>query len=1017
MAVIESLRRCLCRLLLLIVTLSLMAAQTAVAAPRVLALISYDPTWASLTPYTIWFRDILDKKADIHYVFMNSKVLPPQEAREYAMSQFPALTSDGRLPYDIVYSCDDDALDFVLDNRNTLFRDIPVVFNGINDIDKALNAAANSQMTGVVELYPLRDTIQLALSLTPNAERIIAIVDNTSTGRGFVRTLTKMKGEFTNVEITFLNTSELTQREIANYCHQLKPTDVPIFMVMTHDKDGNNYSPDDAGSFLARELKVPLYRVSDYGLGRGFIGGFELEAEASGRMAGGMIAWVLAGENISQMPVEYAPTRAIFDEQVINEFGLSKKNLPENTIYINHVPTFIDRYRDLLIPGSVVGLLMIILAAYSYHRSRQAGQRLAQAEEEKRILERLQQEHNVLQTVTINLTRKKIISQSIQVTLPGMNITFTNVETPFKAWGALIVDDDARRKFNRIFSFMNLRDEYRVGNRSVDFEAEYKDSHGSSRWMHAQANLLRETTGGELLMIFYVRDIDDYKRDQLAVRSAMEGEIDYIACLDLHTGLAHMIEQSTFVRTLASDFSTNYVYETEWRKAIDIIIGAEKQSEYQMTFSTDSLKNRLSRGQEVRFLFWTDSGGRHAYKQLRASFLDERRDKIVFVQKDITEVYEDEARRNRLLERALAAAQQASRAKSDFLSRVSHEIRTPLNAIIGLTGLTRSRTTDAEYVATSLAKIDTSAEFLLSLINDVLDISRIERGKMLLDKQPHRLDVFLAAISDLVRPKADEKGVVFTFQDQGELPEACVFDSMKLKQVLINIISNAIKFTPKDGSVTASIECVELKEDSATLRFTVADTGIGIAKEFIPRLFHAFEQESAGNTTIYGGTGLGMAISKNIIDLMGGTIEVASEKGHGATFTVTVTLPLSEPPASEKPIGSDSENLDFSGHRVLLVEDNEINREIAEMILQEVGLTVETATNGEEAVDMFLSHEGSYYGLIFMDVRMPVMDGLEATRRIRASDSSAAQTIPIVAMSANAMSEDVAAGHAAGMNE
>ncbi len=347
---------------------------------------------------------------------------------------------------------------------------------------------------------------------------------------------------------------------------------------------------------------------------------------------------------------------------------------------------------------------------------------------------------------------------------------------------------------------------------------------------------------------------------------------------------------------------------------------------------------------------------------------------------------------------------------------MSHEIRTPMNAIIGLTALAKGRVEDTAYVSESLSKMDSAAHFLLGLINDVLDISRIERGKMQLDNAPHNMAAFLEGIDVIVRARAAEGAVRYARTTKGDMPEACVFDALKLKQVLVNLLSNAVKFTPRDGSVDFTVETLGISGDWATLRFTVRDTGIGIAPEFLPRLFNPFEQESAGNTTRYGGTGLGLAISKSIIDLMGGSIRVESEKGVGSIFFVSVTLPIAS--LTEEIGGDDGETPDFSGMRALLAEDNEINREIATAILEDKGFAVDPATDGEGAVKKFRENAPQTYDVILMDIRMPFLDGFGATEQIRATEGRPdAKTVPIVAMSANAFEEDVQHARAVGMDD
>ena len=551
--------------------------------------------------------------------------------------------------------------------------------------------------------------------------------------------------------------------------------------------------------------------------------------------------------------------------------------------------------------------------------------------------------------------------------------------------------------------------------KSIEYMRRFPD--GELRWVRCRVVMMENPETADWMMFASVQDIHEAKVDEIAFTNVMEGMVDYITCLDVSTGKARFVRAPESDKALSTLRLDEYFdFEQSTVRATALLPDPAEREEMLRVYTVKNLVEALEKEPVVHFNCWVTENGTPRRKEMRATYLGPTKSLIINIQRDITDVYNEAEQKREALRKALETAEEASRAKSDFLSRMSHEIRTPMNAIIGLTALAKGRVSDTAYVAESLSKMDSAAHFLLGLINDVLDISRIERGKMQLDNTPHAIAEFLEGIDVIVRARAAEGGVRYTRESKGELPAACVFDALKLKQVLVNILSNAVKFTPRDGSVRFVAEMLGRNGNRATFRFTVRDTGVGIDRDFLPNIFNAFEQESAGNTTRYGGTGLGLAISKNIVDRMGGSISVESEKGVGSAFFVSVSFPVVS--LSEDEEGESGEEADFTGMRALLAEDNEINREIATAILEAKGFAVDAVTDGQEAVDKFLGHAADTYDVVLMDIRMPFLDGFGATEKIRAAEGRPdAKTIPIVAMTANAFEEDIQQARAAGMDE
>jgi signal transduction histidine kinase/CheY-like chemotaxis protein/GGDEF domain-containing protein len=353
----------------------------------------------------------------------------------------------------------------------------------------------------------------------------------------------------------------------------------------------------------------------------------------------------------------------------------------------------------------------------------------------------------------------------------------------------------------------------------------------------------------------------------------------------------------------------------------------------------------------------------------------------------------------------------ASKAKSDFLSRMSHEIRTPMNGIIGMTEIALRKEQSNEKMRECLQKIKTSSDYLLGLINDILDMSKIESGKMLLEEADFSMTELLDTIGEMIRPQAEAKNVIF-IQDIQISHEWFVADKLRISQVLINLLGNAVKFTKPEGKVVLTIREEAVHNGKARIYFAVQDTGIGIAKEDQERVFRSFEQAQTTTVSRKKGTGLGLSISSRLIKMMGSEVKLESELNVGSTFYFTLDIALGTPQKHER----DVEEFSFEGFRILLVEDNELNTEIAKSILEEAKFEVDCVGDGEQAVLRMQQTKPETYDLILMDIMMPVMDGLDATRAIRAMEREDCRTIPIIAMSANAFDDDLKKSVECGMN-
>ena len=374
--------------------------------------------------------------------------------------------------------------------------------------------------------------------------------------------------------------------------------------------------------------------------------------------------------------------------------------------------------------------------------------------------------------------------------------------------------------------------------------------------------------------------------------------------------------------------------------------------------------------------------------------------------------------KNDQLSAAVQEADRANAAKTSFLSRMSHDIRTPLNGIIGLLTIDAAHPEDMALHASNREKMGIAANHLLSLINDILQMSKLESGEITLAHEALDLSRLSTEVRTIISQRAAESGITLASDPSSDKATApWVYGSpLHLRQIFLNIYTNCIKYNKVGGSITTLFQCAGRTDNSVTYRWTITDTGIGMSEDFLKHIFDPFTQENTDARSVYQGTGLGMTIVKGLVERMGGSIEVRSALGVGSTFVITIPFEIAQAPQKEAAREAETHQADIRGLRLMLVEDNDLNAEIARILLQDAGATVTTVSNGQKAVDLFQEKPPHTFDVILMDVMMPVMDGLTASKAIRSLDRSDAKTIPIVAMTANAFAEDAEKCLAAGMD-
>lgn len=432
----------------------------------------------------------------------------------------------------------------------------------------------------------------------------------------------------------------------------------------------------------------------------------------------------------------------------------------------------------------------------------------------------------------------------------------------------------------------------------------------------------------------------------------------------------------------------HFPYYEAFKKYAQRAVSETYREGFMKFIEPDYLREELSHEKVAAYRYLVNRGGKEYYEMIRAAgvrHIEDRDDGLVHAVGMGFSVIDAEMRRSmdqqQALSDALATAEQANKAKTTFLSNMSHEIRTPMNAIIGLDNIALNDPETPEKTKEYLEKIGDSAEHLLGLINDILDMSRIESGRFALKNEEFSFRKLLGAVNTIFSGQCQDKGLEYQCRINGKVDDYYIGDNMKLRQVLINILGNAVKFTPAGGAVDLEVERKTQYDGKSTLSFIIKDNGIGMSEEFLPHIFDTFAQEDASSTSKYGSSGLGLSITKNIVEMMNGTIEVESKKGEGTTFYVTVTLGDSDRKDEEKHIGE----IHLSEMSVLIVDDDPIACEHAQLVLEHAGIASEIAMSGPEAIEMTkLRHaRREPYNLILVDWKMPEMDGVETTRQMR----------------------------------
>lgn len=652
-------------------------------------------------------------------------------------------------------------------------------------------------------------------------------------------------------------------------------------------------------------------------------------------------------------------------------------------------------------------------AKFASEQMRVAHERLQKKYEEELLYREKAVSEDVIATSRINLTQG-IVEEMRVGKKEGYEKQYRHVMDFGERLAAAVRKTWITEEQNMRLSAEGLLQSFEEGISTLSEEFIAELANGRHVWIRAEVKLLRGPETSDVMAFIYSREVTRARLLSHVLECIMSYEYDEIYAVDRVNGRFSAMAIGQYALD-SQQSEGHYEEEFECLKGRAVFPEDREKIANQMSLSAmeEQLKEKETCVLEVTLL---SRNGKARRKQVRYQYLNREVGIFLVTLTDVEDMVKQEKEKQEQLSKALLMAREANEAKSSFLASMSHEIRTPMNAIIGLNTIIKEEIDNREQVLDCTEKLDSASKYLLALLNDILDMSRIESGNMTLQHVPFDGDKFWENVNILAKAQADMASVNYLFERKDRVSRVYVGDATRLQQIMINLINNAVKFTPKEGRVSVSVTEQRQADGRAKIQVIVADNGIGISKEFLPKVFDTFTQQYTQNTTTYKGSGLGMSIARNFARMMDGDITVDSTEGEGTSFTVQVLLDIGSESAMKEEREEPSRERDFTGKRVLLVEDHPLNTLVAQNLLVKRGIEVTHAQNGEEAVRYFAESEVGGFDAILMDIRMPVMDGIEATIRIREMARADAAAVPIIAMTANAYEEDRRRTENAGMN-
>lgn len=640
------------------------------------------------------------------------------------------------------------------------------------------------------------------------------------------------------------------------------------------------------------------------------------------------------------------------------------------------------------------------------------------AEERYRQSEKFRQSlyEKALGSFKMNLTQNRFMTGDRVLSRIADSKKYQTADSVLEYAAGRCIDQQAEEKFRAVFSRKALLEAFENGQNSVSLEHIFVTGQNKQIWGKTTVEMIRNPENSDVEAIIYAMDITQQKNKEILINGVVSAEFDFITQINAATGYYTMYTQNREGLELPALTGEDF-----YQKNVEFIYRYVAEDEIERCIEESKIENMVARldreGDYFTYYRSRNPDGSIGHKKLHIFYSDQKTKMICLVRTDITRDYQEREKKNEALEEALTLAEHSNQAKSSFLSRMSHDIRTPMNAIMGMTELAKQEIDHPDKVMESLTVIEQASQHLLNIINDILDMSLIESGNTGEIKEPFDLAAQIVSIQEIMAILLAEKKQSFQLT-QSLHHKHYMGDAVRLKRVLLNLLNNASKFTAEGGAIKLEIEeKASTNPHISLVKFSVEDNGCGIPEDKLETIFTPFSRLE--NSMQSEGTGLGLSIVKGIIEAKGGTIHVKSKVGSGSVFTVILPLEIDESYSAEKeecPTQAAPKANELSGMHILLVEDHPINAKVAKRMLESCGAAVDTAENGSLGYQKFSQSPAGAYDLIFMDIQMPVLNGYEATRKIRACAHPQAKSIPIVAMTANAYADDIDKSIECGMN-